>query len=500
MADDREWTLEDSSEELWAAIDELRAKRDKLVTINRTEAMSFTQRTDMFKRQMATAAPAMKQSVQAQLRMIEQQKTFSEQNFQRNTRAIDTKIETINRLLEEKKVRDQRQLEEGLQTVQQDVVTLKATTQALAGQIDVLKTEARERKADFDKSIAAIRDEAKSASEMTEDMCTQIYALQAQSQLLMAEYDAKQADLREKQYIEENPTYAMVYSTIFSKVNEVFVASKALASGMVTREKYSDGDRAAQYMTLLSESVPFPGANLVLGCITNRVQALSDKREEDRVANITSNANSFSEMDEICDTVARGLVFAYEEQLCAMTRHGASVFSECLVRGVLEFLSTPPYERGVPSDDDASTASLVAQIVTFFGRRDYVKREAAIEKMTGCMPFADFAMFHWFNKKTPTASTLERSRRPVPIECRLPKDVPWTDVGILQLSGIRTREGDHYDGDAAQPHVYGYRLASARDAALLGYFSAARQPGYVVPLNDDQLSRNPEAHTKFWRG
>ena len=177
-----------------------------------------------------------------------------------------------------------------------------------------------------------------------------------------------------------------------------------------------------------------------------------------------------------------------------------SVFSECLVRGVLEFLSTPPYERGVPLDDDASTASLVAQIVTFLGRRDYVKREAAIEKMTGCMPFADFAMFHWFNKKTHTASALERSRRPVPIECRLPKDVPWTDVGILQLSGIRTRQGDHYDCDAAQPEVYGYRLASARDAAVLGYFSAARQPGFVVPLNDDQLNRNPEAHTKFWRG
>ncbi|OQS04450.1 hypothetical protein THRCLA_03313 [Thraustotheca clavata] len=505
MADEREWTIDDSSEELWAAIDELRDKKDRLMTINRTEAMSFNQRADMFKRQITTGPPGGKANAENQLRMLEQQKRFSEQNLQRNTRTIDTKIQEINRILEEKKVRDQKLLEEGLNEVQNDVSNLKETTKALAGQINVLRKEANERKAEFDKNIADIRKQAKEANEISEEMYSQLYALQADSQLLMAEYDAKQQNLREKQYIEENPSYSTVYSTVFSKVNEIFVASKALASGMVTREKYSDGDRAAQYMTLLTESIPFPAANMVMGCLTNRVQALSDQREHERVNNITSNANSFSEMDEICDWISRGLVFAYEEQICAMTQRGVAVFSECLVRGVMEFLSTPQHEREmglnfVPNDevDSDPAATLVSQLVVFLGRHDYKKREASIEKVTGCMPFMDFAMFSMFNKKTPTAKSLQRARNPVVIECRIP-NVSWTDVGIFQSTGIRTSEQSVFHADHSQPDIYGYRLSTVRDAAMLGYFQyPKRAKSHVLPLNESQLARDPEAHSKFW--
>ncbi|OQS00502.1 hypothetical protein ACHHYP_03440 [Achlya hypogyna] len=521
MGDEREWTVDDPSEELWAAIDELREKRDKLVAISRTEAMSFNQRAEIYKRQIATGPANMKMGAESQLRMLDQQKNFSEQNLQRNTRAIDTKIQELNRILDEKKVRgsllnhrdcldsdpiDQRQLEEGLQDVKQDVSTLKETTKALAGQITALKAEAAEHKAALDASIDAIRLEAKNANEFSEEMYSQIYALQAQSQLLMAEYDAKQAALREKQYIEENPSYATVYNTVFSKMNEIFVASKALASGMVTREKYSDGDRAAQYMSLLSEQVPFPAAGMVMGCLTNRVQALSDKREEERVANITSHANGFSEMDEICDGISRGLVFAYEEQICAMTQSGVATFAECLVRGVMEFLSTPPHERDMgllrvdDSGDDTETASLVAQIVVFLGRTDYQKKERSIEQVTSCFPFMDFAMFQWFNKRTPTAQSLERARHPVAIACRIP-NASWTDVGIFQYTGLRTTSGTLFEGPGSLSELYGYRLGTARDATLLGYLEQPkRTKGHVVPLTAEQLDRNPEAHTKFWRG
>ncbi|ETV98197.1 hypothetical protein H310_08923 [Aphanomyces invadans] len=506
MSDDVEYTVDTPSEQLWSAIDDLREKRDKLMTISRAEEMGFNQRLDMYKRQVTN--PAMKNNAEAQIRLMQQQRTFAEQNLRRNTQKIDTQIDTINRLLEEKKVRDQRELEVGLTEVKTDVSNLKLVTSELTGQINALRAEAQARKKEFDASIAEIRQQATASSEWSEDVYAQIYTLQAQAQVLMAEYDAKQKALREKQYIDENPSYSRVYSTVFSKMNEIFIASKAIASGMVTREAYSDGEKLASYMTLLNEKIPFPPAQMVMTCITNRVEGISAKREEDRINNISSNASSFSEMDEICDWIARGLVFAFEEQIQAMTAKGVETFSECLVRGVIEFLSTPPAERdaGLPHHSSVDNpldpaALLVSQVLVFLCRKDYQKVENGVEKVaSGCFSFLEFSFLASFAQRSSTAATLERSKNPVAIETRIP-NVEWTDVGIFQLSGLRTATGTTWYGDDSRPDLYGYRLGGVRDAFQLHYIEyPTRATSKVLPLTEDQLDRNPEAHRKVWEG
>ncbi|KAF0720520.1 Aste57867_239 [Aphanomyces stellatus] len=506
MSDEVEYTLDTPSEELWNAIDELRQQRDKLMTIQRSQEMGMNQRESMYKSQMNN--PAMKANAENQLRMMQQQKTFAEQNLRRNTQKIDGQINEINRLLEEKKVRDQRELEVGLTEVKSDVSTLKITTSALTGQINALKAEAAERKKEFDASISEVRKEAAASAEWGEDVYAKIYELQAQSQVLMAEYDTKQKALREKQYIEENPSYARVYSTVFSKMNEIFIASKAIASGMVTREAYSDGEKMAKCMSLLGDQIPFPPAQMVMAQLTNRVEALAAKREEDRVNQISANASSFSEMDEICDWIARGLVFAFEEQIQAMTTDGVATFSDCLVRGVMEFLSTPAALRDAGLPFHSASASpmepaelLVSQLLVFLCRTDYEKHETAVEKVSsGCFSFLNFGLLASFSKRSAPAAALERSKTPVPIACRIP-GAEWTDVGIFQLSGLRTAAGEIWYGDDARPDLYGYRLGSLRDAAQLRYLAyPMRTPSKVLALTDDQLDRNPEAHRKFWEG
>ncbi|CAK4650934.1 hypothetical protein LEN26_008431 [Aphanomyces euteiches] len=508
MSDDDapKYTLDTPSEELWAALDEIRAKRDKLMTIYRAQDRGLQMNQDNYKRQ--TMNPATKQNAEMQLRMIQNQRSLAEQNLRRNTDKLDAESDEINRLLEEKKVRDQRVLEVGLTEVKSDVTNLKLTTSALTGQINALKAEAQERKKEFDASISEIRQQATSAAEWSEEMYSQIYTLQAQSQVLMEEYDIKQKALREKQYIEENPAYARVYTTICSKMNEIFIASKAIASGMVTREAYSDGEKMASYMSLLGDQIPFPPAQMVMQCLTNRVQGLAAEREEERVGNISSNASSFAEMDELCDSIARGLVFAFEEQIQAMTMKGVTTFSECLVRGVMEFLSTPEAERdaGLPFHSTKENpmepgALLVSQLLVFLCRTDYQKNETSVEKVSsGCFSFLNFGILASLNKRSAPAATLERAKNPVPIECRIP-EVEWTDVGIFQLSGMRTLTGDIWYGDDSRPDIYGYRLGSLRDAAQLRYLQyPERTTSRVLPLNQDQLDRNPEAHRKFWEG
>ncbi|KAI8613487.1 hypothetical protein BC830DRAFT_473909, partial [Chytriomyces sp. MP71] len=55
--------------------------------------------------------------------------------------------------------------------------------------------------------------------------------------------------------------------------------------------------------------------------------------------------------------------------------------------------------------------------------------------------------------------------------------------------------------ETCRPEFYGYRLGTAREAVLLNMIVVgARAPSKVVPLNSDQLARDPNAASRFWAG
>ncbi|KAJ3026492.1 UNVERIFIED_CONTAM: hypothetical protein HDU68_005570 [Siphonaria sp. JEL0065] len=351
---ERTYTIDDTNEDMWEAIDLLRKDKDRAYAISQSQRMG----QDM-QRKMHANNPM-------QLKMLDQQIELQAQMQRRQTSLIDNKIQDLNRLLDAKKVRDQELLEKGLEDVQNDVSNLKVETASLAGQINLLKKEASERKKEIDDHINQVRAQAAKQEEWNEEIYSQVYSLQANSQLLMAEYDEKQKNLREKQYIEADPNTNAFYKKVFSKMNEVFIASKAIQSGMVSRTQYAAGDKAAGYITLIGSMIPLPAAATIAGYVSKGVQYLSDKREGDRINNISSNALGFSEMDEICDWISRGLVFAYEEQIRALTSDAASKFAECCVVYVLDFLArteaqktaaTEAREAATAAADAAATAS-----------------------------------------------------------------------------------------------------------------------------------------------
>ncbi|KAJ3123899.1 hypothetical protein HK100_011442 [Physocladia obscura] len=170
----RDFTIDDTNDEIYAAIDALRSEKDRL------------------------AGKPM------QLKMIDNQVQLAEQNLRRLSTSYENKIKLLNRILDEKKVRgefsiNQAFLEKGLEEVQTDVANLKVETSFLAGQINLLKKESEERKKEFDDQIADIRTKAADQNSWTEEIYSQVYTLQANSQLLMAEYEEKQKNLREKE-------------------------------------------------------------------------------------------------------------------------------------------------------------------------------------------------------------------------------------------------------------------------------------------------------------
>ncbi|KAJ3283615.1 hypothetical protein HDU79_008928 [Rhizoclosmatium sp. JEL0117] len=623
---EREFTIDDTNEDMWAAQDRMRAEKERIASKMGMEVQ----------RRMHANNPI-------QLKMIDNQVQLQEQNNRRMNSKYDSKISEINRILEEKKVRDQALLEKGLEEVQTDVANLKIETSSLAGQINLLKQEAAARKKEFDSAIGQVRDKFAKQDEWNEEVYSQVYALQADSALLMAEYEEKQKDLREKQYIEADPNTKVFYETVFSKMNEVFVATKALNSGMISRAQYADGDKAASFINLAGSLIPLPAVTTVLSYVAKGVQYLSDKREADRIQNISGSALGFSEMDEqrrthskfkICDWISRGLVFAYEEQIRALTTDSAATFGECCVKYVLDFLARSEDEKdaaasalaeasaaaaaatlaansgpgGIPRPNDAATPrgsvslrgidspapsvtagttaslsagpaqevavsprdQLVTDLLIYMSNRRGIKNgkwglnDVSLTTRIPGLTFTDRGIIKQCGLRT-ISGTMYHAPPPVPVNKEelakklvekeivavvdkelgittpppsapgQPQSPPamsrtksfgsklfkWgstssakqivSDVsgakekagGIALDLSLRLKEvaGTVLSDDTCRPEIYGYRLGTQREAAVLGmYETSQRAFGRIVPLSPDQLARDPKAQSKFWTG
>ncbi|KAJ3264452.1 hypothetical protein HDU77_008467 [Chytriomyces hyalinus] len=474
---DRTWTVDDENADLYAAIDTLRKEKAHMDYIWQSQTMAYENQ-----KRIQGSNPM-------QLKMVENSRTFAIQNRNRTLGEYDSKIDVLQRILDEKKVRDHEILEKAVEEVQLDVTNLKIETSSLAGQINILKQEAAQRKKEFDSKLNEIRSEAKDQKEWNEEVYAKIYALQADSQLLMSEYEEKQRDLREKQYIDSDPNTAAFYGRIFSKINETFVASKAIQSGMIDRAKYSKGDQAASYIELLGSMIPLPGAGAVLGYISQGVAYLSDRREGERINNITSNALGFSEMDEICDWIARGLLFAYEEQISVLTTDAAGTFAECCVGYILEFLASTESDRTIAIDQtrptivhhvDAETASISSTGIIPSVAQDPMSAMSPREQMVSDL------LVYMSNRRGVRNGKYGLSN--VALDTRVP-GLQWTDRGIIKQTGLRTITGSLFHGAPPAPKEAKLR---ARQAAMVKQTSQS-SPNLEAPGNGAPLDGSPTA-------
>ncbi|KAJ3123900.1 hypothetical protein HK100_011443 [Physocladia obscura] len=230
-------------------------------------------------------------------------------------------------------------------------------------------------------------------------------------------------------------------------MNEVFIASKSIQSGMVSRAAYSKGDKAAGYLTLAGSLIPFPAATAVLGYIAQGVQYLSDKREEDRINNVTGNALGFSEMDEICDWIARGIVFAYEEQIRALKTDSAKTFAECCVKYVLDFLATADSERAVHLDEksDVTVVHVSSEDEAVTNVTTIPAKEIASSPQETLV--SDLLVY--MSKRTGVKNGAY-GLSDVKLETRIP-GVTFTDRGIIKQTGLRTANGTFYHAPPPPP-------------------------------------------------
>ncbi|KAF0720521.1 Aste57867_240 [Aphanomyces stellatus] len=147
---DADWTIDTPTEVLWDAVDELRQRRQGLVSTRRLEKSSFNQRVTTFQSQMSSN-PAMRANAETQMRMMVQQKNFAKENFLRQTDEIDGKIVVIERLLDKQRARDIAKLKAA------DASQLQESCNRLSLQWGELRSEVNIFKSEFARQLDELR-------------------------------------------------------------------------------------------------------------------------------------------------------------------------------------------------------------------------------------------------------------------------------------------------------------------------------------------------------
>eukprot|EP01137_Pigoraptor_chileana_P002810 Opistho-2@42162 len=277
--------------------------------------------------------------------------------------------------------------------------------------------------------------EARMKVSPSESLQQQIDALRRRQEVLEDEYNERRAMDARQRYIDGDERLSRFYRSVLVKLQEFFLACKALDSGKITREANTTRDRVAQGIELLGDWVPFPGATTIATVLSKAVSLSSDKREEKRAANVADMVGTFREIDSVTEEVACELTRRYEEQIQSLRKDGARDLGECAVKYMMVYIS-------FVDTSHSTVQKMLLEAVTSVRLRT-----------------------NTFDAKLITLPTF--SHKAIAAEGK--RD--WTDEGIFLRTGIRTSDGRYFGGKKvgdARPEKYGYRLGTAHEAASLG--------------------------------
>jgi len=374
---------------------------------------------------------------------------------------------TLEKAKEQKKPLDEisRQFEERLKTLEKErmsevIVTESELTRLRA---EISKTE------DF-----AVKKELEA----------RVARLEKDQEILMSEFNQRQQNLKEQQYIMRTRSSANFYRSLQNKLQQIFLGCKVVSSGIAAGDTFTAGEKVLQYVQLAGSSIPLPGADVV-GYVAQAASyglGMIQGNKVDRNASLTV---SMREMDEVTETVARRLTFAFEEQLNFIPPESAWLLGECASKEIVAHLWT--------NNVDENSDTLVDQFVSVV-----VKIEAEEQSSSGKVKMMKEKMSTFFSRvKDLAVSAWEKINQPFNFNTDIPTSTgdKWTSDGIFHRSGIFVnKDGKEmilfcfgclfewslfslfpkldkkfwYSGEPTRPEKYGYRKGSEEEVTKFG--------------------------------
>lgn len=249
-------------------------------------------------------------------------------------------------------------------------------------------------------------------------------------------------------YLHSNELLKFFFNQLQSKLTELFLAYKCLASGSIARSDTALDSIVKKAISLGGSSIPLVGE--FVAAIGETVYDTARDSYEGRIHRFISSIYiDHDQITQLIKNIARLTTYKLETQIRQLKdTKTACIFAECIVGYYFDTLRC----RDIVTDDPKN--SIYGQLALHLFK------------------YEPEGILHYI-----TQTSLELRS-----EGKLPK---WTVRGVLKESGIVTKEGVCFARDQCQIERYGYRLGTSIEAALLQYTGNGQQLHAQHPLHDN---------------
>ena len=279
----------------------------------------------------------------------------------------------------------------------------------------------------------------------------QLVVLYREREVMLSERLIVQQLAAAVKFIMDRPLLKAFYNHLQSKLTELFLAYKSLASGALSRAETTTDTMVGYAINLAGGMIPYVGdvATMVAEIAYGTVR---DGREDAIFACVSSIVVNMDEMTQLVKAAARLTLYKLEYQLEKLDGKGeAESLAECVVGYYLAGLRSKAIE---------------------------LKENASVyEQLSLCLfKYEPAGMFAYLNETV--------------LKTHPSYDLPkWTARGSLKESGIATSDGVCLAHPKASVKTYGYRFGSVEEAVQLGYVESSTRVDPAHPLRE-----NPYRH------
>lgn len=396
---------------------------EKIKTIMNTRIEEFKKMLNVFKDELQNDAKATITKLSDQIQL----------SLRQMTTAQEQQISALQKPFILTEAITSQDLEERLQNFQvQQAVQLEQVTHLYA---EDEFNELTKLQAELQKKIELVKNQAKG----DKDLEVRLKDLEEQVRPLQEEYQARLEKLHAQQYILKYKSLKQFYNRVQVKLNELFLAYMAIASGKIDLSK----NKTATVMTLLGEKLDLATGGIA-STLAQGFNFLYDRKRKKKITDMAEKyLISLTTSEALVELVARQLTLRYENQI-----RNLKVPQE-------DYASKKKYS----SDPEGSAQTLaecaIRRIVHALKSNEIQPNSDFDQQLVDCVFTSELQHGLIYGKKH--------------IETKKQTNKPWTVEEIFQQTGIKIIDKDgkilYYAGTKTSKYCrfadyYGYRLST----------------------------------------
>lgn len=319
----------------------------------------------------------------------------------------------------------------------------------------------------------------------------QVDSNQIQLEILWNEFEIRAQKKEALRRFQSHPNLLVFYRTVHIKLEEIFISFKAVAGGFVdpvggnfsvAKSVFDTIGDAVSIAPLIGPLVE----KVLKWSISTGLGKIDSKRQNNTAAN-ASGLVTLSEVKRTAESIARQLTERYAEQLqMLMTPEEEESKANILEKGGQKIQEKLLKKKFAPGAKQLATFALLAMVNKLYDAHTFEEKDLEAELLSVLIPQKKLGSIERITKKVTDAWNSLSTK--IGLEgVKTKNGQTWHPEAIFTKPGIRTANNEYYGGQEVDPSIFGWRLGTPEEAALLNLKQVSAPTNQMFQLESQKI-------------